>query len=278
MTKKSLRTLEEYAVGRQRSIAFNEERLPELIDALSYEREKFSLTSCLNSIASTHRDYASREFFICENLSAFKQHMHVCGLANLRSLQKIQYEKRVGFNAPRVIGFLENALLSDNIDLIRAIASIEQPDTDETRIIERMWKAALLGDDDLVKELLPQSAGRGTRKVYRKEVDEGRDFFSLLLARDQEGLNERIIKDVDIDAESMDVAFNDFVSLYSTSIAKLCHIRGILVEIDHPRVPMDLVRIAPLPHYDDVYDFLAPGYEPPPEGLFGHLKSWIKKK
>jgi hypothetical protein len=98
------------------------------------------------------------------------------------------------------------------------------------------------------------------------------------LARDQEGLNERIIKDVDIDAESMDVAFNDFVSLYSTSIAKLCHIRGILVEIDHPRVPMDLVRIAPLPHYDDVYDFLAPGYEPPPEGLFGHLKSWIKKK
>ncbi len=278
MTKKILRTLEEYAVGRERSIAFNEERLSEIVEAIRYERKKTDPVRYLHSLGRTHRDYATREYFTRKDLSAFKQHMYVSSLCELRSIQKTSYENRIGFSAPRLIGVLMDTVMSDNTDLIRATASIEQPDTDKTRFVERMWKAAILGEDDLVKQLLPLSASResGARKDYKKDVEEGRDFFSLLLARDEEGLKQRIIKD--IDTESMDAMFDDFVSLYSTALAKLCHIRGIPVEINHPRVPMDLVRIAPLEKYDDVYDFLAPGYEPPPEGLLGHLKSWIKKK
>jgi hypothetical protein len=276
MSKRIQRTLEEFSLSRERSIKLAEENLPQKIDDLRLQPKRISVVRYLHALGRIHREYASRDYFVRTNLSAFKQNMYVCGLCELRSLQKTPYDMRTGFNAPRLIGVLQNALMSDNIDLIRATASIEQPNTDETRIIERMWKAALVGDDDLIKQLLPLSAGRGTRKAYRKEVEEGRDLFSLLLAGDKTGLEKRIL--LDIDAESMDADFDDFVSLYSTSIAKLCHIRGIPVEIDHPRVPMDLVRIAPLPHYDDVYDFLAPGYEPPPEGLLGHLKSWIKKK
>jgi hypothetical protein len=270
------RTFEESIAGLRRVMQYYSDQLPDLIDGLRYQRKKISRVTYLEFVSDAHRSLAAVEYFANESLTTFKKNMHICGLCKLRSLQKTPYEQRVGFNAPRLIGVLQNALMSDNIDLIRATASIEQPDTDETRIIERMWKAALLGDDDLIKQLLPLSAGRGTRKAYRKEVEEGRDLLSLILAGDKTGLEKRIL--LDIDAESMDAMFDDFVSLYATSIAKLCHIRGIPVEIDHPRVPMDLVRIAPLPHYDDVYDFLAPGYEPPPEGLLGHLKSWIKKK
>jgi hypothetical protein len=270
------RTRDESIKGHQRLITYYSGSLPKLIDGLKFKRKKISQVTYLHSLGAAHRCFASADYFIEANLVTFKQNMYVCGLCELRSLEKTPYEQRIGFNAPRLIGVLQNALMSDNIDLIRATASIEQPNTDETRIIERMWKAALVGDNDLIKQLLPTSAGRGTRKAYRKEVEEGRDLFSLLLAGDKTDLEKRIL--LDIGAESMDAMFDDFVSLYATSIAKLCHIRGIPVEIDHPRVPMDLVRIAPLPHYDDVYGFLAPGYEPPPEGLLGHLKSWIKKK
>lgn len=269
------RPFEESIAGLKKLAQYYSDQLPDLIEGLRYRRKKMSQTTYLDFVSDAHRSLSAIEYFANKNLTAFKQNMHVCGLCKLRSLQKTPYELRVGFNAPRLIGVLQNALMSDNIHLIRASASIAQPDTDETRIIERMWKAALIGDDELIKQLLPTSAGRGTRKAYRKEVEEGSDLFSLLLVGDKAGLQQRIVQD--IDTESMDAMFDDFVSLYATSIAKLCHMRGILVEIDHPRVPMDLVRINPLPHYDDVYDFLAPGYEPPPEGLLGHLKSWIKK-
>jgi hypothetical protein len=271
------RSREDSIAGLERLMLSYTDQLPELIDGLRYQRKKISRVTYLDFVSSAHRGLAAAEYFTNKNLTIFKQNMHVCGLCKLRSLQITPYENRVGFNAPRLIGVLMDALMSDNTDLIRATASIEQPDTDKTRFVERMWKAAILGEDDLVRQLLPLSVSRGSsaRKDYKKDVEEGRDFFSLLLARDEEGLKERVIKD--IDTESMDAMFDDFVSLYSTALAKLCHIRGIPVEIDHPRVPMDLVRIAPLPHYDDVYDFLAPDYKPPPEGLFGHLKSWIKK-
>jgi hypothetical protein len=278
MSKKTiLRTREESIAGLQRGAQFDYERLPKYIEGLRFQRKGIFIDAYFNSLSSVHRSFAVVDYFVEGNLQQFKQHMYLCSICKLRSIQKTPYEQRVGFNAPRLIGVLMDALMSDNTDLIRATASIEQPNTDKTRFVERMWKAAILGEDDLVRELLPLSVSRGSsaRKDYKKDVEEGRDFFSLLLARDEEGLKERVIKD--IDTESMDAMFDDFVSLYSTALAKLCHIRGIPVEIDHPRVPMDLVRIAPLPHYDDVYDFLAPDYKPPPEGLFGHLKSWIKK-
>jgi hypothetical protein len=271
------RTREESIAGLQRGMQYHLEQLSDLIEGLRYQRRNISQITYLDSLSSAHRRFAAVKYVIEGDLRQFKQDMHICGLCKLRSMQKIPYEQLAGFNAPHMINALKAPLLSDNIDLIRAMASLLQPETETTTylIIERMWKVALLNDNERLKQLLPLSAGRGSRKAYRKEVEEGRDLFSLLLAGDKAGLEERIIKDIDM--ESMDADFDNFISIYATAEAKLCHIRGIPVEIDHPRVPMDLVRIDPLPNYDDVYDFLAPGYEPPPEGLFGHLKSWIKK-
>jgi hypothetical protein len=47
-----------------------------------------------------------------------------------------------------------------------------------------------------------------------------------------------------------------------TAQAKLCHLRGLLIEIDHPLVHMGIVRVAPLTQYGNVYDFLEPGFVP----------------
>ena len=67
----------------------------------------------------------------------------------------------------------------------------------------------------------------------------------------------------------------DFFTYLATFKTKLCWYRGIEVQIDSPRVPMDLMPVRPLAHYDDLYDFLQPGWVPPPQGLMSKVGRWF---
>ncbi|MEJ7139170.1 Imm49 family immunity protein [Amphibiibacter pelophylacis] len=51
-------------------------------------------------------------------------------------------------------------------------------------------------------------------------------------------------------------------SHHPVMFTKLAWMHGLEIEIDSPLVPMALMPIRPLEHYDDVYDFLKPGYVP----------------
>ncbi|SFA68310.1 hypothetical protein SAMN05216263_1501, partial [Metapseudomonas otitidis] len=58
--------------------------------------------------------------------------------------------------------------------------------------------------------------------------------------------------------------------------AKLCWYRGIEVQIQNPLVPMALMPIESLDTYDVEYDFLRPGWEPPPPpGLLNKIKRFF---
>jgi Immunity protein 49 len=247
--------------------------LPMLVEKIRFRRKPISLNGCLGNLSTSYRNFAVASYF-CENdLKTFKQHLHLSVVSSAAGWEISSYQ---ALWTPKTIW---DALLSDSPKAIQFTATLitedlQNPEPNSGVIYSRMWQAALTRDDDVIRELLPKIEKKGFQKD-RKDVREGRDFFTLLLAGDKEALEARILYDVK--APSDDPWFDDFISLKATAEAKLCHLRGIPVEIDHPRVPMDLVRIAPLPHYDDVYDFLAPGYEPPPEGLFGHLKAWVKK-
>jgi hypothetical protein len=257
----------------KKSREFVEQDLADLVNKIRFRIKPISLGGCFLVLSSTHRAFAAAAL-VCDNdLSQFKQHMHVAALCTTA-----RWAVNDG-DAHSYCRHFYDAVLSDSPKAIKALTDIRPTNLNEYPNSPHMWSYlwlnALLGNDDAIRAELPRIEKKGYQKD-RKDVREGRDFWSLLLARDKEALERRILYDVK--APSEDATFDDFMSLQAAAQAKLCHIRGILVDIDHLRVPMDLVRIAPLPHYDDVYDFLAPGYEPPPQGLFGHVKSWFKCK
>ncbi|WP_183031975.1 hypothetical protein [Cupriavidus sp. UME77] len=69
-----------------------------------------------------------------------------------------------------------------------------------------------------------------------------------------------------------------FMSFLGALEAKLCWFKGIPVKIDSPLVPMELMAIRPIAHYDDVYDFIKPGWVPPSQGLIGKMSRWLHNK
>jgi Immunity protein 49 len=257
-----------------RAKQFEMESLLSTIEKTRYRRKPISLHGCLNSLSSAHRTFAIADYVCDHNLSAFKQNLY---LSSLCAFESWKDDAREALWTPR---HLWDALLSDSREAIQAMANfstldLQNPHPNSGSIYSRIWQAAILGGDEVIRELLLNIEKKG-HQDSRKTIREGQDFFTVLLNGDKNDLQAHILQAVNVKPGYPE--FDDFIAHHATAQAKLCHIRGIPVEIDHPRVPMDLVRIAPLPHYDDVYDFLAPGYEPPPEGLFGHLKSWIKKK
>lgn len=61
------------------------------------------------------------------------------------------------------------------------------------------------------------------------------------------------------------------MSFFACMESKICWFRGIEVQINHPLVPMELMPVEPLVHYDDIYDFLLPDWQSPKRTLFGRL-------
>lgn len=67
--------------------------------------------------------------------------------------------------------------------------------------------------------------------------------------------------------------FGEVWSHYPTMFTKLAWMHGYELQIDNPLVPMELMPIEPLDHYDDVYDFLKPDFNP--NASTSRVKSFI---
>ncbi|WP_275994672.1 Imm49 family immunity protein [Burkholderia glumae] len=137
-----------------------------------------------------------------------------------------------------------------------------------------MLQLAIRGDDDQISMMIRKFSENGKNSL-RAKCAEDRDFYSLLLKRDKAGL-ESLIQSKHAPLNSADPIDEEFLSYLGVLEAKLCWRRGIPVEIDHPLVPMELMPVKPLDHYDDVYDFLKPGWVPPRQGLIGRVSRWFK--
>ena len=244
------------------------------LDFYLHQRKKTKLGTVLCYLAGNARIKAMHAYFIEHDIEKAKQNFY---LASKLTLASVDQEGGASFE---IVTDIQTALLSDSPEAIDAIARVETPKLVDERnnpLYKRfhvyMLQLAIRGQDDAVRAMIEKVAKHG-RNPLRKECAEGREFYSLLLNGDKAGL-EDLIQNKHAHMKSQDPIDEEFMSFPGTFETKLCWYRGIPIEIDHPLVPMELMPIRPLAHYDDVYDFLKPGWVPPPQGLMDKLGRWL---
>lgn len=248
-------------------------REPEMIDSLLYRRSQVRVGSVLCSLSQRARTRALHAYFVQHNIDASKQNFY---LATKLTLASIGQDGGAVFEI--TTDFLY-ALLSDNADVINAIAHVEVPQLVRnrnnplnSRFRVHMWQLAIRGEYDELRLKIRMLAEHG-RKRERVESAAGADYFSLLMKREAAALEKLISR-----RKNADDFFGDFLDQQATMEAKLCWLKGIPVRVDGPLVPMELMPVKPLTHYDDVYDFLKPGWEAPRQGLLGKVSRWTLNK
>ena len=132
-----------------------------------------------------------------------------------------------------------------------------------------MWQLAILGDYETLQTKISKLATNG-RKEDREPAITGQNFFSLLIRGDKLGLENLIQQHALIKKEGY--VIDDCMSYFGFLETKLCWFKGIPIEIASPLVPMGLMPVKPLDHYDDIYDFLQPDWVPLRENWFARIK------
>lgn len=164
-------------------------------------------------------------------------------------------------------------LLSDSPEIYDWLAHAELKDKDYVKgpnFKFHQFQLVLRRDDEALRETIAIVAKKGSNRD-KVLAQSGQDFFSLLLKQDKEGLQALIENQAKI--KSAQELEGQFLAGFAVIHAKLCWYRGIEVQIQSPLVPMALMPIQPLETYDVEYDFLRPGWvPPPPPGLFAKVK------
>ena len=253
---------------------WEEKDRPDDIDRILHHRNKVVLGAVLTSLAGLSETRGMHAYFVEGQASALRQHFYVASKLRLASVRE---EGGSTFETNHHFFF---ALLSDNAEIISAFANLETPQLIRERdnplwprFHVHMLQLALCDEHEALQAKIEKMAKHG-KKPWRDLCAKGEDFYSLLLRRDTQGL-ERLIEQWAIQQEGR-AHLQKFLAEGSTLRAKLCWLKGIPVQIKSPWVPMGLMPIEPLPHYDDEYEFLKPGWVPPTQGLMGKLSRWLK--
>jgi len=269
--------MDKKAIERARTLAEIAIRnMPRLIDKIRYRRKPISLKSCYSSLGGYHLDIGVYDYFVEKNIASFKQHLYVASRLKLASTDLDSYQQ---FETCTDIYF---ALLSDSQEVINAMACLETPELLRDRhnplsphFIVHMWQLAILGDYEALDTKIEKLAKNG-RKAERELAAKRQDFFSLLIRSDKQGLEDLLLREVK--KKMGNPLVEDFIAETSTYRTKLCWFKGIPVQIESPLVPMELMPIKPLDHYNDVYDFLRPDWVPLRENWFASMKHRFKER
>ncbi len=249
--------------------------IPEVADKIRNRVKPINLKRCYDGLARDHVVIGFYDYFVNGGMSSLKNNLYVSCVLELASLSISED----GFEL-QTPDYLLYSMLSDSDAMIQAF-SVATPqgfvnareDPLNNQFYVHMVQLAMVGDDASLADKIRRMAKNG-RKPLRNQCERGEDFFSTLIRGDKEGLEKIIRSDATRKVEH--VYTEDYFSFAAVLEAKLCWRRGIFVEIDHPLVPMELMPVKPLDHYDDVYDFLKPGWVPPPQGMFGRVSRWFK--
>ncbi|WP_162999308.1 contact-dependent inhibition immunity protein BcpI [Burkholderia sp. Nafp2/4-1b] len=264
------------SVRRLKNLVRNEqELLPELVHDAVYRRTKVRLGAVYSGLASRARSQAVADYFGDNNISASKQNFY---LSSKLSIESVGLDGGASFTTGLE---LLCAILSDDQGIIEQAANVEtsalldgRSNPKSAAALQYRFQLAILGKDQELEALIEEVRKKGA-KADRQAIESGEYFFSLLLSRDAAGLRA-LIEKRHANIKSAWPDLEDFISYLGTLETKICWRRGIQIEIDHPLVPMELMPVKPLDHYDDVYDFLKPGWVPPPQGLIGRVSRWFK--
>lgn len=261
---------------KRRGLEAHLEHMPQAIEMIRFGGKSFNPSGCYDSLSSDHICLGIFDYFVNGKKASLKQHLHVAMLLKIAAIALYDYQR---FQVGDEIRF---ALLSDNPVLIDAIAKLAPPyfvggcgNPLNAEFKVHMWQLAIRGDYEALQAKVERLAKNG-RKKDRALPAQGKDFFSLLMLGDKQGLEDLITQHAK--GKSQDALTEDFMCFEATIEAKICWLKGIQVHIDSPLLPMELMPIEPLEHYDDVYDFLQPGYIPPKVGLVERLRYWYKQR
>ena len=243
-------------------------------DEYRYGRKGLDRSWILLGMASRHLTLGVYELLGRNDVSRFKQEFFV---ASKLLLARYHRHDEQDMDTGTLVAY---ALLSDCSELIHEVARLDPRSHGTLRLKPRevnfliyMDQLCILGNDDKLRELIEIGASQSGKK-YKDEFSSHQDFFSLLLARDQINLERRITKLAQV--KTAIPPFEGRIALGALKEAKLCWAKGIDVQIHDPMVPRVLLPLAPLAHYDPIYDFLSPEWRPEIQGRIGALFRSIK--
>lgn len=238
---------------------------------LEYLREyhKLKRGSALRNIAPLSEDRGLKSYFIDNDLQGLKQNFYVA----CKLLIASQKEAEPGGDVFATYNPFLLGLLSDSPEIYDWLAHAELKNKEEVKVphfLFHQFQLVLRRDDEALRETIAIVGKKGSNRG-KTLVKAGQDFFSLLLNQDKEGL-QALIEDQSKIKSAQELE-GQFLAGFAVIHAKLCWYRGIEVQIQNPLVPMPLMPIQPLDAYDVEYDFLRPGWiPPPPPGLFSKVK------
>ena len=248
-----------------------------MLETFRYEYRTLNRANWYHHLASNHVRLAVYANYIEGNGKDFKQHMHVATQLKLAAIRIDDYQR---FTTGYEILY---GLLSDNPALIKDVAQFESkyfidgranPSNSEFKL--HMWQLAIQGDYEALQKKIDRLAKNG-HKEDRVLSAERKDFFSLLICGDKASLESLIAKHAGIIVQG-DPLTEDFISLRATIEAKICWLKGIEVDVNSALIPMELMPIAPLNRYEDVYDFLSLNYVPKKVGFLERLRYRLRER
>jgi len=260
------------------------EYIPKGLDLIHNPERRTRIGGVLSSLSYRHIGLGMHGYFVDGNIQSLKQHLSLASMLAVASTRESGGQDMSGWS------LLMYAMLSDNSVVIDTVSHLEPEELVKNRDNPRlpqfdvhMLQLTLRDEHDALRAKIERGA-KGAGKRFRAEFREGEDFFSLLLARNQPALEAQLHREASrwqaMRKKGTMTGFPLLEDLFAPTAvlyAKLCWLKGIPVQIDHPFVPKDWLPVAPLPNYENPYDFLKPDWVPPRRGLVGKISRWFAR-
>ena len=210
--------------------------------------------------AATNGLYA---WFVDQDLAAAKQWFYLAA-----KLIAVSTTKPVGYSNLWTCHDFMYPLLSDCSEIIELYSTLETPELIKHRdnpkegwIKPNIVQVTLKGDYGKLAELIDLLEKKGLKRS--KKFNECYiQFFRGLI---NGNLNEMEHALIYLGKQkSVDPTTEDFLAFHAVVLCKIAWLKGYPVQVDSPLVPMAFMPVNPLPFYDDVYEFLKPGWVAPP--------------
>lgn len=233
------------------------------------------------SMVSIRKGFSS--LLVENNFEKLKQWFYVASL--LRS-ESCKYTGGWNMWTPHAFIF---PLLTDNEDLIKIYSSLTTVnDNDhhksfveainyprEGRFNVLRFQAVLRQDWNKVNQM---------KEIFHEKIKKAKnfeiwemDFYTALQNKDANSAQQIIYEYLHpkihkyLNQHLVEEFSGDIWSHHPVMFTKLAWINGLEIEIDNPLVPMELMPVKPLGHYDYHYDFLDPNWKP--KNFWGKLFS-----
>ena len=270
---------EEVIKGLQNLVLFAQNHMPQTIEKIRYRIPPIDLAACYSSLGRDHQKLGVYSYFVENDMSALKQHFYT---ASQLEQAYIECEPdRRGMLATSE--FLFFGLLSDSPTVIEWLKVATSKDMDEARdatmlsyFYVYMYQLALRGDWKTLEEKVTLAGLAVPKKKKDNDVYATIREFFLCLARQDKAALEQVIMSQAEERQVSPLLSSSFIAQNATLMTKLCWIKGIPVEINSPYVPIALMPVSPLEKYDDIYDFLQPGWQPLKLGLMERIRRKLK--